>query len=386
MKRRKALSLFGGALVGSASCSLASNTSTNNNSAVDEFVIDALGRDLIVENEVSLKERAKSKGLFYGSALRESVILKDDDYIEYFVQQCGLVVPEGSLKWKALRPAPGRFDFSNGDLVLQFAEQYELPLRGHTLVWDKSIPDWLPDTLNSSNAERILDEHISAILHHYSGRIHSWDVVNEAVLPYDGRSDNLRKSLWLETLGPSYIETAFHMASEADPSSLLVYNDNRMDHAGYQHDKKREAVLDLLLNLKSKNTPVDALGIQAHLFPEYFDFDFHILREFLANVASLGLKIIITEMDVTDRDFPASIESRDKIVAAIYEDYLSCVLDEPAVMGVMTWGLTDRYSWISMQRPRADGLPVRPLPLDSDFNRKPAWHAIARAFDNAPSR
>ncbi len=70
----------------------------------------------------------------------------------------------------------------------------------------------------------------------------------------------------------------------------------------------------------------------------------------------------------------------------MYEDYLSVALDEPAVIGVLTWGLSDRYTWLSSYKPRSDKAPVRPLPLDAQLNRKLAWNAIARAFDNAPAR
>ncbi|HEY9637572.1 MAG TPA: endo-1,4-beta-xylanase, partial [Coleofasciculaceae cyanobacterium] len=77
---------------------------------------------------------------------------------------------------------------------------------------------------------------------------------------------------------------------------------------------------------------------------------------------------------------------RDRIVAKVYEDYLSVVLEEPAVIAVLTWGLSDRYTWHSQFNPRQDKAPVRPLPLDAQLTRKFAWNAIARAFDSAPKR
>ena len=100
----------------------------------------------------------------------------------------------------------------------------------------------------------------------------------------------------------------------------------------------------------------------------------------------MGLKILITEMDVTDQKLPKDINERDRIVAGMYEDYLSAVLDEPAVIAVLTWGLSDRYSWLSSYKPRPDKAPVRPLPFDAQMQRKLAWNAIARAFDKAPKR
>ncbi len=117
---------------------------------------------------------------------------------------------------------------------------------------------------------------------------------------------------------------------------------------------------------------------QSHFDPEK-------LRKFLREVAQLDLKILITELDVTDESFATNILQRDLETAAIYEDYLSIVLSEPAVIEVSTWGISDRYTWIAKDAPRRDGTPVRPLPLDAKLNRKKVWNAIARSFDNAPT-
>jgi endo-1,4-beta-xylanase len=102
----------------------------------------------------------------------------------------------------------------------------------------------------------------------------------------------------------------------------------------------------------------------------------------------MNLKILITELDVTDKNLPLDVSVRDRLVAATYEDYLDTVLQEPAVIAVLTWGLSDRYTWLnwSNSRQRLDRWPARSLPLDNDFKRKSAWNAIARAFDAAPKR
>jgi endo-1,4-beta-xylanase len=229
-------------------------------------------------------------------------------------------------------------------------------------------------------------EHITKVAGHYAGRIHSWDVVNEAVFPKHGRSDGLRNTPWLEFLGPNYIDIAFRAAVAADPQALLVYNDYGMEYDTPKDEAKRTAVLKLLERLRSQGTPVQALGIQAHLWGGETRFNPRKLKAFLAEVAGLGLKILITELDVTDKHLPSDINLRDRLVAEIYQDYLSVVLDEPAVIAVITWGLSDRYTWLSQQQPRQDGQPVRPLPLDAQMRRKQAWKAIARAFDQAPAR
>jgi endo-1,4-beta-xylanase len=145
-------------------------------------------------------------------------------------------------------------------------------------------------------------------------------------------------------------------------------------------------VLRLLERLRSQGTPIYALGLQSHLCGDCQSFNPTKFREFLKNVASLGLKIMITEMDVMDNNLPANINQRDRMIAEAYADYLSIALAQKAVISVTTWGLSDRYTWLAGFKPRADKADVRPLPFDRNFKPKLAWNAIANAFDRAPSR
>ncbi|NHC35986.1 endo-1,4-beta-xylanase [Scytonema millei] len=338
--------------------------------------------DAAIEN-ASLREWAAAKGLIYGAATQEHMLSSNPQFASSFVRECAMLVPEDELKWKSLRPSPNRFDFSRSDRLAQFASTHNLLFRGHTLLWHARLPSWFKSTVNHRNARQIMLEHITKVAGHYAGQIHSWDVVNEAVFPQDGRSDGLRNTPWLKFLGSDYIDLAFRAASAADSQALLVYNDYGTEYDTPKDEAKRIAVLKLLERLRSQESPVQALGIQAHLWGGETRFNPSQLRAFLKDVASLGLKIIITELDVTDKHLPSDIHLRDRLVAGIYQDYLSAVLDEPAVIAVITWGLSDRYTWLSHKQARQDGRAVRPLPLDADMRRKEAWKAIARAFKQA---
>ena len=136
----------------------------------------------------------------------------------------------------------------------------------------------------------------------------------------------LRKSPWLDLLGPDYVEMAFRAAAKADPRAMLVYNENHLDYDIPEERAKQEAVLRLLDKLKSAGVPIHALGVQAHLRADERRFARRPLAKFLRDAASLGLKILITEMDVVDQSLPAATDLRDKAVAKIYEDYLSALL------------------------------------------------------------
>lgn len=150
-------------------------------------------------------------------------------------------------------------------------------------------------------------------------------------------------------------------------------------------------MLDIVDGFRRRNTPIDVIGLQSHLATEYnwklYDRG---LADFLKEISDRGLKIMVTELDVVDRGSPSGIPARDAEVAALYRRYLDVVLDNRATIGVVTWGLTDKDSWITRgDRPefrRDDGLPARPLPLDDRFRRKPAYDAIAEAFRSAPLR
>ena len=337
----------------------------------------------------TLRQQAAAKGILYGAAARQLNLATDPTLAASYARECGVMVPEWELKWDAVHPEPKRYDFTKTDWMLNFAQSHSMQFRGHTLVWNQALPAWFRETVNSSNAEQVLSEHIATVVGRYAGKIHSWDVVNEAVEPREGRSDGLRQTPWLELLGPDHIELAFRLAAAADPHALLVYNDDSMGYDIPFNDDKRAAVLKLLERLKAKNVPIHALGLESHLgldtLPQQH-FNPQKLRQFLAEVAGLGLKIMVTELDVIDRDLPFDLESRDQIVASAYQDYLAVILDEPAVIAVVNWGLSDRVTWISNYAARSDGAPPRPLPLDIDCQRKLAWTAMIKQFEQAPDR
>ncbi|MGQ4646867.1 endo-1,4-beta-xylanase [Lyngbya aestuarii] len=343
-------------------------------------------RDLMVVRDAPLKDHAAAKGLIYGAAALTYYLKQDEEFAASIAQECGMLVPGLELKWKALRPSPDSFKFGAADWLAEFAQTHGMLFRGHTLVWHQATPKWFKEVLNRQNAEKILLEHIAKVAGHYAGKMHSWDVVNEAIEPDHERSDGLRNSRWLRLLGPDYIDLAFRATAEADPKAMLVYNDYGLDNDTPKDEARRVATLKLLERLKSKGTPVHALGTQAHLWAkDSTALNFKKLKTFLRDVADMGLKILVTELDVKDNHLPQDIQTRDRDVAKAYEDYISAVLEEPAVIAVLTWGLSDRYTWRS-HFPRKDKAAVRPLPLDKQMKRKLTWNAMTRAFDQAPVR
>src|SRR5262249_48247999 len=143
-----------------------------------------------------------------------------------YKQNSTIIVPENEMKWEFVRAVPDHFDFIQSDAIVEFAEQNAMKLRGHTLCWGGAfMPDWTKQAINKQTAMKYLTEHIAAVAGGYQGKIHSWDVVNEAIEVNDGRSDGLRNCNWLDWLGIDYIAIAFHEARKADPAAILTYND-----------------------------------------------------------------------------------------------------------------------------------------------------------------
>lgn len=325
-----------------------------------------------------LRQQAQSAGRLFGAAVDVTGI-SDSSFAAAVATECNIITSENSLKWAALRPAADRFDFTRGDSLCDFARANGQLFRGHTLVWHNSLPGWFSSAVSASNAEQYLIDHITTVVRHYSGSMHSWDVVNEAVDPASGRGDGLRNSPWLQMLGPSYLDLAFSTAAANDSQALLTYNEYGLELTS--SGARRDATLRLLSGLLARRIPIHGLGIQGHAGGSgWAQFDAAGFAAFLRSVASLGLQIFISELDVKDNNLPADISARDQAVAGIYRDYLAVALAEPAVRAVITWGLSDKYTWISTSAPRSDGLAVRPLPLDSNMTRKPAWAAIAAAL------
>ena len=341
----------------------------------------------------ALRKFAAEKGLIYGTTISAAQITGDPSFVDLVLRQTGLVVAENDMKWQVMnRGTRGDDDYGPADSVAAFALENDLTLRGHNLLWYYRTPSWFFDLTSRLEIEGAIVERVRGLASRYRGMVHSWDVVNEPIEPKDGRPDGLRTGVFLEMFGPDYLDLAYRTAREADPAARLVINEYDVELDAPEQEARRTALLNLLERMQRSATPVDAVGIQAHLCcaggPPFSAPRF---RRFLADVAGLGLTIQITELDVTDEHAPADEAVRDRLVADTYSRFLEAALDEPAVKMVVTWGLSDRHSWIVRRETheskwRADGLPSRPLPFDAELKPKPAFDAVAQAFVHAPQR
>ncbi len=333
-----------------------------------------------------LNERAMAGNRFYGAAIDDRILATDRAYMDHVRAECGIVTGETAFKWGELRPNADKWDWKQADALMAFAARRGIQVRGHTMLWHEHNPDWLVAELDSRNAERLLSAHIHGVTAHCRDRVVQWDVVNEVLDPTAGRPFGLRDTLWSKAMGPELLSVAFHACADSDPLPLRCINDFGLEYTWPEHERKRQDMLALLARMKAQGVPVQALGLQAHLEAGVTDFDQARLARFCADVAGLGLKIVITEFDVRDNRIAGDAAVRDAAVASHGRAYLDAVLSCPAVMGVLSWGLSDRRTWLNDSLPREDKQAQRPLPLDADLQRKPLWTTIAQAFASAPAR
>src|SRR5882757_5411908 len=339
----------------------------------------------------SLKAHAAARGLLTGCAVNANLFRKDEAFRTLLAEQYNIVVPENCLKWNMLRPTADAYNFADPDSLVAFAETHKMRVRGHNFVWHEALPSWFAGTVNKDNAQKFLVDHIHTVGGRYKGKIHSWDVVNEAIWIPDGRPDGLRSSsLWFQMLGPGYIDLAFRTAREADPTALLTYNDYSIEYDNDEEGRKRAAVLALLRRMKADKVPLDALGIQSHLHGVSKDGFSRGVRELINGAKALGLQVFVTELDVNDDAVAtADMAERDKIVADVYRGYLTAALEGPEVKAVLTWGVSDKNTWLNngtkFRKQHHERLQ-RPLPFDPDYAPAPVFFAMRDSFDKAKKR
>lgn len=339
-------------------------------------------RPSILDTGAGLRDLASGRGIVFGAAL-SSYQLRTPEFGSVFAREAAILVPEYEMKRGVIEAQRGRLDFEGCDRLVEFAESRGLAVRGHPLIWHKRNPDWLEAAIAEASDLKLVSGYITAVMRHFRGRVRSWDVVNEAILPSDGRKDGLRNSMWLKAYGPGYIDEAYHAARAADPTAQLVYNDWGFEAGGSDNDRFRAATLDFLAGARARNVPIDALGIQGHLAAFGTTVDQRKLRDFLDAVRSLGLGLLVTEHDVDDSGGSSRIDERDRAVADTSRRFLDVVLANQAASAVLTWGLSDRFLPVPGWRQQLAGYAPRMLPLDAAFVRKPMWRAIASSFVSA---
>jgi endo-1,4-beta-xylanase len=289
-----------------------------------------------------LRSAGERLGFQVGTAANMA-LLQDPAIAQIVVKQFNLLTASG-MKWDHIHPAPETYDFAEGDWNMRFAEEHHMQVHGHNLCWNApaGYPPWFKTVLNKANAKDYLTSHITTVMKRYQGRIDSWDVVNEPIVSWPGRSDGLYPGIWLDLLGPEYLDIAFHTASVADPKALRVLNVHHVEQDTPDNELTRTRVLAWLKQLLSRGVPVQAVGFESHL-----DASQPLLsssfRGFVQQIRALGLQVLVTELDVKENRAQGSSHDWDVTAARYYGDYLAEVLSCTTPRSVIFWSPKDRW-------------------------------------------
>lgn len=326
------------------------------------------------------------------------------------VQEFNSVTPENDMKMGPIHPEENRYNWIRADAIVDFAIKHHMRIRGHNLLWHNQAPGWMfKDSLGNQVSKEVLlkrlHDHIQTVVNHFKGKIYAWDVVNEAI--DDDSTKFLRNSMWYKICGEDFIPKAFEYAHEADPKAKLFYNDYNSERPG-----KRENIYKLLKKLVDAHVPIDGVGLQAHW--RLNDPSPELLRKALDEYSSLGLKIQITELDITIRSpmrrrppvNSTGVSSGTTVapsaapdpgltpeLAQKQADQYKMVFDmfreyKNVITGVTFWNVSDRYSWLDWRggglaggaaAGQATSRTIRkayPLLFDENGQRKKAYYAV----------
>lgn len=388
----------------------------NRNLITSIFLIVALAVNVNGQNnnttiEKTLKEAYK--GIFLiGCA--DDLTSNNEAYQASIRAQYDIVTPENCMKPQPMHPEKDRYNFVTTDAMVEWCEKNGLAVWGHTLGWHSQSPAWFFQTDSAIAAQAAaapaanpagqrpnrqgfggfgggntgpqaskevilerLKDHIMTVAGRYKGRIIGWDVFNESIADGgDGSTENLRNFSWYTAVGPEVLTLAFKWAHEADPDAQLYYNDYNIEQGAVENKGKHASSMILLKRLIAEGAPITGVGIQGHW---HLDTNLKDVEKAIENYASLGLRVAITELDVTatgdnsgafgvaqgDRTIPAENYQKQ---AEVYKELFEIFKRHADVIDRVTfWGLSDTRSW----RRGQDALL-----FDGDLNPKPAYHAV----------
>lgn len=290
------------------------------------------------------------------------------------------VTAENIMKPSFLHPAETTYFFADADELVAYAESQGKSVHGHVLIWHQQLADWMHDFSGDAAAwNAMMTDHIGTVAAHFADGdvVVSWDVVNEAFADSDDDGDglyDLRHTIWRDNIGPDYLEIAFRTARAADDDADLYYNDYNI--AGVP--AKLNAVLDLVDRFLADPDPVpiDGIGFQMHVSLDWPPITQ--VRDSFALASQTGLKVKITELDITVNG-DGSLTALTDAVARRQEDRYKAIVaaylaEVPAAQrgGISVWGIADVDSWRRMSNANE-----WPLLFDDNFEAKPALQGFA---------
>jgi GH35 family endo-1,4-beta-xylanase/DNA/RNA endonuclease G (NUC1) len=323
------------------------------------------------EGYFTLRIAGSCHGYTIGSNINHWHLASEAQYATVLAREFSLVVPEVEAKWSYLEPTEQGRNYTDLDTIHGFAEQNTQETKGHVLLWHSSIPSFVTSaadagTLTTAQLQTWMDTHIITTLERYRGKIHQWDVVNEAFND-DG---TYRDTLFLQKLGAGFIPAAHSLAHSVDPTLRLLYN----DYGIATINSKSNAVYSLATQMIASGVPIHGIGMQMHISASNPP-NLESVQENIQRFGRLGLEVQISEMDMRISSLPGTIEENLLVQKDLYRKVVGICRVEPNCNTVIFWGFTDKHTWI-------DGFfgADDPLLFDENYISKPAFDGVTQAL------
>jgi endo-1,4-beta-xylanase len=314
------------------------------------------------------------------------------------------VTAENAMKPDSIWPSGAAPNYTNANVIYNFAMANQMQVRGHTLVWHATAPSWFfagdpvadPAGYRAAVQQR-LRTYIYAVVQQFPN-IYAWDVVNEVATDTPNAANPYRTtSPWYIAYsagganGADYVRDAFTFAAEAranigrsSATMKLMLNDYNTELPG-----KRDNVMRIVQSLYTAGVPIDGVGHQFHL---QINADVAQVTAAFQAVEAINSTLVnhVTELDVSIYADPGDCFSQRTIPPcaadvgttapqtllsqqALKYRALFEAFDRPSVTSVTFWGVADDHTWLN-------GFPVNrtnhPLLFDRAGNPKWAFWAV----------
>lgn len=339
----------------------------------------------ITSQPTTLKDAYKNDFLIGAALNGPQIEEKEPNAAALVPQQFNAATPENIMKAEIIHPQWDTYNFELADKMIEYGKKHNIKINGHTLIWHSQLPAFARNIKDVDSFKTFFNNHIKIIAGRYSGKIFSWDVVNEA-LNEDG---TMRKSIFLDKLGNDFVTEAFRLAQAASPNTELYYNDYNNEQP-----QKRAGCIELIKKIQAAGIRIDGVGIQGHWHVNRIPLKD--IEESILEYSALGLKVMFTELDieVLPRNFqgadvsqrmaensslnpyvnglPQSVQQQ---LANDYEALFKLFLKyKDKISRITFWGVHDGQSWLN-------GWPVKgrtnyPLLFDREFKPKPAYYKV----------
>lgn len=347
-------------------------------------------------NIPSLKETFKDDFRIGAALNAEQIEEKDPGAAALVAYHFNAVTPENIMKAEEIHPEWSRYNFELADKLVAYAQKHNLEVNAHTLIWHSQLPPFVRRMKDADSVRRFFTEHINTVASRYDGKVHTWDVVNEA-LDEDG---TMRKSIFLEKLGEDFVVEAFRLAQNASPGSKLYYNDYNIEEP-----KKRAGAIRLIKKIQEAGVRIDGVGIQGHW--RAYNVPLADIEQSIKEYAALGLEVAFTELDLGVLQHPREVVGADVNQKAGYDakmnPYPTALPDSMQqklsdnyaalfnlflkyrdnISRVTFWGVHDGQSWLNDWPIR--GRTNYPLLFDRNYQPKPAFYRVIETKTN-PSK